>query len=92
MNDTATVHLGPRNAESGLEVTIVNCYLSEDDVNDAEYTVLTHVCHGVEDIDVQDPWQMGTLEPASMIRLTFTTGRVENISGVITDVETEHDN
>lgn len=91
MNDTAKVHIGPRNAESGLEVTIVNCFLSEDDIHDADYTVVTYICHGVQEMDVQDPWEMGTLEPASMISLTYTGGRVENLSGVIIDVEVEDD-
>jgi len=91
MNDTAKVNLGPREATDGLEVTIINCYLSEDDCLDADYTTITHTCHGVEEMDVQDPWDMGTLDPACHIGLTFTNGHKERLVGTIVDVEPEGD-
>ena len=79
------VHIGPQNgAEPDLKIT--RCIQSFPEVTDGRIATLHYYCHGVESIDVQDPWEMGKSTAGSQIRLEFTTGHVEYITGVITEV------
>lgn len=87
MSEPATVHVGPRLAEEGIELTIIRTFLSESDVHEATFTTVKYVCHGVEEIDVQDPWQMGSLEPSSVIGVHFVNGHREYINGVVKEFE-----
>lgn len=86
MYDAHEVHIGPEDS-NGTELTIIRCFLTEPDPHESEYTTIKYRCHGVESIDVQDPWEMGTLEPSSTICVRFTTGVQEYVSGVIIEVE-----
>lgn len=55
-----------------------------------EYTrkYVEYVCHGVVDLDIDDPYQIGGGE-LSLIRVSFSSGGHEHIHGVICEVETD---
>lgn len=79
------VHIGPQDGDEP-DLIITRCIQSFDDIRDGRVATIHYRCYGVEAIDIQDPWEMGTNEPGSQIRIEFITGHVEYVTGVITEV------
>lgn len=85
---TPAVHdvtIGPQDGDAP-DLVITRCIQSFPEVTDGRNATIHYRCHGVESIDVQDPWEMGKSTAGSQIRLEFSTGHVEYVTGVITEV------
>lgn len=78
-----TLNLGDPSGD-GLTITIIRGF----DDGTEEYTkkVLTYVCHGVKEIDVDDPWETGGGR-CCHIRVSFSTGEQMYLTGVVKDVQ-----
>jgi len=89
-NKPSAVHdviIGPQDGGEP-DLVITRCIQSFPNVTGGRNATIHYRCHGVESIDVQDPWEMGKSTPGSQIRLEFITGHVEYVTGVITEVDT----
>lgn len=80
-NGGQSVELGDRDAD-GMTVEILRGFY---DGSEHTTTFLKYICHGVDDIDVQDPWNTGA-EKNCTIGVTFADGSREYLNGVIVDV------
>jgi len=86
MSRTKTVHIGPQDSSEGQQLTIVRQFTADGEPISETRTYVEYVASGVVDVDIQDPYNMGTGDPESTIGVTFPSGHREYISGVITDI------
>jgi len=80
--DNAKIQIGEEGTGK-FQLTIVRGL--NDGSDDYTSKLVKYHCYGVEDIDIDDPYQIGSGEK-SLIRVTFSNGGVENINGVISEV------
>jgi hypothetical protein len=83
-NAIAETRLGELESE-GYKLTITRGY--NDGTTNYVDTYHEIICYGVVNVDIQDPYDIGSGDPESQIEVTFSTGEKEYIWGVITDIE-----
>jgi len=86
MPRTETVRIGPRKPDKGYTLQIVRQYNTVDDVTSQNAVYVKYIVTGVVDVDIQDPYNMGSNEPESLIGVYFDSGHREYINGVIEDI------
>lgn len=86
-NDVGRVSLGPRDG-SGYEITVLRGF--DDGTDDYARTYVEYTCHGVEDIDIDSPWDVGGGRNC-FINVHFTNGSRISLTGVVTEIELPSD-